>query len=100
MKTRRKFNKQFKIDSVQLLQNSEKSVFDIATDLGINPNTLWRWKREYSETKEKSFPGNGRARDEEIKQLKKENAELKLERDILKKAMVIFSQPERRNINS
>jgi transposase len=100
MSTRKKYDKQFKIDVVQLVQASEKSTFEIATDLGINPNTLWRWIKELSQSKEKAYPGNGKSRDEEMRRLQKENAELRLERDILKKAMVIFSQPERRNTNS
>lgn len=100
MTTRKKYNKQFKIDAVQLLETSEKSTFEIATDLGINPNTLWRWKKEFAQSNDKAFPGNGKSRDEEMRQLQKENAELRMERDILKKAMVIFSQSERRNTNS
>ncbi len=100
MTKRKKYNKQFKIDAVQLLQTSEKSTFEIASDLGINPNTLWRWKKELAQSKDKAFPGNGKLRDEEVGRLQKENAELRLERDILKKAMVIFSQPERKNTNS
>jgi transposase len=100
MSTRKKYNKQFKVDAVQLLITSEKSTFEIATDLGINPNTLWRWKKELAQSNDKAFPGNGKSRDEEMSRLKKENAELRIERDILKKAMAIFSQPERRSINS
>jgi transposase len=100
MSTRKKFDKQFKIDAVLLVQSSEKSTFEIATDLGINPNTLWRWIKEFGQSKEKAFPGNGKSRDEEMRLLKKEVADLRLERDILKKAVVIFSQPERKNTNS
>lgn len=100
MSTRKKYNKEFKIDAVTLVQSSEKSTFEIATDLGINPNTLWRWIKELGQSKEKAYPGNGKSRDEEMRQLQKENVELRLERDILKKAVAIFSQPERRNTNS
>jgi transposase len=100
MTTRKKYDKQFKLDAVQLIQSSEKSTFEIATDLGINPNTLWRWIKELGQSKEKAYPGNGKSRDEEMRLLQREIADLRLERDILKKAVAIFSQPERRNTNS
>lgn len=100
MSTRKKYDKEFKIDAVKLVQSSEKSTFEIATDLGINPNTLWRWIKELGQSEEKAYPGNGKSRDEEMRQLQKENVDLRLERDILKKAVAIFSQPERRNTNS
>jgi len=46
------------------------------------------------------FPGQGNPRDEELARLRKELADVTLERDILKKAVAIFSKPEKRNINS
>jgi transposase len=53
---------------------------------------LQRWKREAEQQGLKAFPGHGNPRDEELSQLRKENAELKEERDILKKALAIFSK--------
>jgi transposase len=100
MTTRNKYNRQYKVDAVKLLETSEKSTFEIATDLGINPNTLWRWKKELTQSNDKAFPGNGKSRDDEMRRLQKEIAELRMERDILKKATAIFSRPERRNTNS
>jgi transposase-like protein len=100
MKTRRRFNREFKIDAVRLLESSGKTATEVATDLGIRSDALSRWKREMGEGNIRAFPGNGNARDEEMARLRKENAELKIERDILKKAMAIFSKPESRNTNS
>jgi len=95
MNTRRKYNKQFKIDTVTMVSTGNKTASEVARDLGIRPDLVSRWKRELEEESKTAFTGQGNPRDEEIARLKKENAELKMERDILKKAMAIFSKPEK-----
>jgi len=100
MKSRRKFDRQFKIDAVELLENSDKTITEIANDLGIKPYALSRWRQEFSENQEEAFPGEGKPRDEELLRLKKDLAEVTMERDILKKAVAIFSKTERRGTNS
>jgi transposase len=100
MKERRRFDKQFKIDAVNLLETSGKTATAVATDLGIPHDALCRWKREIKENNKLAFPGHGNPRDEEMVRLRKENVDLKMERDILKKALAIFSKPENRNTNS
>ncbi len=100
MKTRRTYDRQFKIDAVKLLNESGKTATVIADNLGINRDLLSRWKREFADESKKAFTGKGNPRDEEVAQLKKENAELRMERDILKKATAIFARPDRKNTNS
>ena len=100
MTQRRKFDKQLKIDAVRLLENSEKTATEIAMDLGIRQDALSRWKREFNQAKLKLFPGNGNPRDEEAARLKKELTEITLERDIIKKALGIFSKTENKYTNS
>jgi len=100
MRTRRKYDRQFKIDAVQLWESSGKSMAEVARELGIAPNRLYRWKDEFAMEAENAFPGNGRSRDEEMARLRKEYAEVKMERDILKKALAIFSKHESKNTNS
>jgi transposase len=100
MKQRRRFDKQFKIDAVNLLETSGKTATEVAADLGIRRDALSRWKREIREENKKAFPGHGNPRDEEVARLRKENADLKIEREILKKALAIFSKTENRNTNS
>ena len=95
MKTRRKYDKQFKIDAVNLLKSSGKKICEIADDLGINSGLLSRWQRELDDTSKQAFTGQGNPRDEELARLKKENAELRMERDILKKAMAISLKTEK-----
>jgi transposase len=94
MVSRRSFTREFKIETVRLATGSDSSVDQIARDMGIHPNTLYRWVKQFSEKPEAAFPGKGHmatSEAETIRQLKRENERLKMERDILKKAMAIFS---------
>ena len=93
---RRRFNREFKIETVKLVTDSDNSVPQIAVDMGIHPNTLYRWVQQYSEKPQEAFPGTGHmtSEAETIRQLKRENERLKMERDILKKAMAIFSKDQ------
>ena len=96
-KHRRKYDKEFKVEAVKLLLESGKTTDEIADDLGISSGNLTRWKREYREDAENAFPGKGRLKPEEekLRRLIKENEDLKQEREILKKALAIFSRPRR-----
>lgn len=97
MEHRRKYDREFKLNAINLKNNSGKSVLSIEKELGIPAGNLARWIREFDTKKEDSFPGNGKllGKDLEIYQLKRENAILKEEREILKKAMGIFSGNKR-----
>lgn len=90
---RRHFTREFKIETARLLTASDQSVAGVAEDLEIHPNTLYKWIRQYGENPEEAFPGKGRqtSEAEELSRLKRENQRLRMERDILKKAMAIFS---------
>ena len=92
---RRKYTREFKIETVRLLESSGKSAREIEEDLGIGKGVVYRWKRELSEDKILAFPGHGNPRDEELARLRKDNAILREERDILRKAVVLFSKPKR-----
>jgi transposase len=71
-------------------------VEEVARDLGIAHSNLRRWRAQYSKNGELAFPGNGKQRltpqEEEIRRLKKELYEVQQERDILKKALAIFTK--------
>ena len=94
---RRRFTREFKVETVKLAVDGDSSVVQIATDLGIHPNTLYKWIRQYSDKPDDAFPGTGHltSEAETIRQLKRENERLKMERDILKKAMAIFSKDQK-----
>ena len=91
---RRRFNREFKIETVKLVTDSDNSVTQIAAEMGIHPNTLYKWAKQYSDKPQEAFLGTGHITSEAemIRQLKRENERLKMERDILKKAMAIFSK--------
>jgi transposase len=95
MVSRRKtYTREFKIETVKLVTDGGSHVPEIARDMGIHPNTLYNWIQQFSAKPEEAFPGKGNvASDAEIiRQLKRENERLKMEREILKKAMAIFSK--------
>jgi len=91
---RKRFDKQFKLDALKLVTEGGKSVREVAAELGIDPNTIYHWKKELSESGEDAFPGKGHlsAQEEEIRRLRKELAEAKEDREILKKALGYFSR--------
>ncbi len=96
-KGHRKFDQQFKEEAVRLVAEGGRSVTDVAHGLGIHENLLHTWKRKYKEDPAGSFPGKGHLnpQDEELRKLQKENANLKEDKEILKKALAIFSKHPR-----
>ena len=100
--TRRKYTKEFKLDAVQLAKSHDGPVAEVARDLGIRANMLYRWISEYEEDEQHAFPGLGNIKnpDDELRKLRKELAETKMERDILKKALAIFSKQNPRGTDS
>lgn len=88
-----KYDKAFKFQSVQVYLSNDKSLEKIASDLGVSRASLGKWVRDYQEKGEKSFPGRGHRSDQELRALKRELHLVKQERDILKKAIAIFSEP-------
>jgi transposase len=96
-KTRRTYTREFKLEAVHLLETSGRSAAQLERELGIGGGCLSRWRREFAEEGENAFPGHGRLApdQEQIRQLERENEILRQERDILKKAVAIFSHPSR-----
>ena len=100
---RRHFDKEFKLMAVNLCL-AGKSTKEVAKELGLRTELVTRWKREYNQYKDGSFSGQGNLNmteeQKEIAQLKKELREAQLERDILKKAVSIFSKGDSKYPNS
>lgn len=96
-KKRKTYTRQFKIEAVELLKRSGRTQADIEEELGIGTGCLSRWKKKFGEEGEEAFPGKGNRTPEEerIRQLERENEILRQERDILKKAVAIFTPPNR-----
>jgi|SRR5512135_1189695 transposase len=95
-KAQRTFTKEFKQEAVQLVKTSGKSMAQLARDLGIADSTLHHWCKLFSEHGEQAFPGSGHQtqQEEELRRLKRELEVTRQERDILKKALGIFSRSQ------
>jgi len=92
--TRKKYTRAFKREAARLAEESEQPLDELARELGIHPNTLYKWRRQFLADGEDAFPGQGKLTpaDEEIRRLRRELARLKEERDILKKATQFFAK--------
>jgi transposase len=94
---RRTYTAEFKREAVHLVTERGYALAEAARNLGLNPNMLQRWKREFVEEEHAAFPGNGRVSpaQEELHRLREENMRLRMERDILKKALGFFASESR-----
>jgi transposase len=98
----KRYDKEFKIEAVRLASEPGNTQAQIQRDLGIGQGVISRWKRELKLDGEQAFPGKGnfKPQDEELRRLKRENEKLRRERDILKKAVAIFSEDPNRYSDS
>ena len=96
MKEQKKYDREFKVNAVKLYRESGKTLEEIGRDLVIPKTTLYCWVKEFKEHGEESFPGKGKLLpcNEEVYRLKKQLADVTMERDILKKAAAIFLKPK------
>ncbi len=94
--TRRKFSREFKEEAVKLVTDQGYGVSEAARNLGIHANVLGRWKRELEgkKTAAGNSSGNGGTQvlEAELKKLRRENEQLRMEREILKKAAAFFAK--------
>jgi transposase len=93
-KVQKIYTKEFKEEAVKLAQTSGKPAAQIARDLGISDSALYLWQKQLAEKGPDAFPGTGHqsALEEENRRLKRELDVTRQERDILKKAISIFSR--------
>ena len=94
MGTRRQFSLEFKFEAVRLAKDRGVTVAQAARDLDVHENVLRKWIRELAGEPRHAFLGQGVMKPEqaELERLKKENAKLRMERDILKKAAAYFAK--------
>jgi len=100
---KRIIDKEFKIEAVRLASEPGNTQAGIERDLGISQGIISRWKRElFTNGEQQAFPGKGHLKpdDAELRRLKRENERLRRERDILKKAVAIFSEDPNRYSDS
>jgi transposase len=94
---RRNYTEEFKREAVRLMESSGKPVAQLARELGLNDNNLYRWRGLYGNQRQVSSKGGTSSMGElemEVKRLRRENEILRQERDILKKAMPIVSRSQ------
>jgi len=97
MEGRRKYDREFKIEAVRLVTEDGRRATEVARNLGIHVNLIYLWKKQLAEDPKEAFPGLGRlkASEAELRTLQRELSDVKEERDILKKALAIFSKKRR-----
>jgi transposase len=92
--SKKRYDKNYKIEVVRRAREKGKKVVELAEELGIHQNTIYKWIGELHRDKENAFPGSGKLKpdDEELRNLKRENDRLKEEIEILKNAAVYFAK--------
>jgi transposase len=91
------YPKEFKLEAVRLVLEKGMSAAQVARDLGLNPEMIYRWKREFQNDPAFSFPGHGKVvgDEAELRQLQRRVKELEEERDILKKTLGYFVKDDK-----
>jgi len=93
-KGHRTYDREFKLQVLQMVQQDGRTIKSVAEELGIHPGIISRWRREFHTDGCDAFVGSGHQRDqdEELRRLKKKLADVTEERDILKKAVAFFTK--------
>ena len=88
---------EFKLEAVKRVQKTSESVSKVASDLGVNDNTLHGWIKRFREKPETPFPGSGKLslEDDRLRKLERENRDLREEVEILKKAATYFAKNQK-----
>ena len=98
IRQKRTYDKEFKLEAVRLVLEEGLSARSVERKLGTGKSVVYGWVHEFTSDPERAFPGKGnlKAPDKELYELKRELERVKRERDILKKAVAIFSKdPDR-----
>ena len=91
--TRRRFTDEFKLEAVRLIRESGRPVAQVARELGISDNVLYRWRSEQQQIEsQRGTRQSVRAEQDELTRLKRENETLRKERDFLKRAAAFFAR--------
>lgn len=91
---RRSYDKEFKLSAVKMITEGGMSLMQVSRDLGVNENSLHKWKKDYLSDQQNAFPGKGHLKpeQEELRKKDREIARLTMECDILKKALGYFAK--------
>ena len=95
---KRRFDRDFKISAVKMVTDGGHKAAEVARSLGIGQNQLYLWKKKFSDQGDKAFPGKGHLT--ELAALRRKLKDVEMERDILKKAVGIFSKTTENGLGS
>ncbi len=90
-KGRRPYPPEFKREAVELYRRSGRSIVQIATEIGVAPDSLRKWNQQH-EVDVGRREGLGSQERERLRELERENARLRMERDLLKRAAAFFAK--------
>lgn len=95
---KRRFDREFKMSAVKMVTEGGHKAAEVARSLGIGQNQLYLWKKKFNNDGDKAFPGKGHL--SELAALRRKLRDVEMERDILKKAVGIFSKPTENGLDS
>ena len=100
-KDRKRYSREFKLEAVRMANESGKPVTEVARELDISVHHLYRWRDLAAKEGDKVFPGHGKTNSQdELTQLRRENARLREERDLLKKSLIFFAKDDGKSSDS
>lgn len=87
------YTREFKMEAIRLAEVGDKTASQVARELGLRVNQIWKWKQQLEREAAAGSPAlRGRPTDDELARLRRENARLKEENNILKKAAIYFAR--------
>ena len=91
VKKKQHYDRDFKMSAVKMVTEGGHKAAEVARSLGIDTNRIYLWKKQFGDSGDKAFVGKGHLG--EMADLRRKLREVEMERDILKKAVGIFSKP-------
>jgi len=89
----KQYSQEFKVEAVRLSEVGDKTASEVARELGVRVNQIWKWKQQLERAAVAGAPAKrGRPTDDEVARLRRENARLREENELLKKAAILFAR--------
>ena len=94
------YTKEFKLGAARMVVDENEKASRVARDLGVSNSALVKWVRDYKKHGSGAFPGKGMLSpaDDELRRVQRDLRRVTMERDLLKKTIVLFAELDRKNI--